>query len=105
MSGLNYWTAIGALVVVGALLFGVVFRFAQHFGSLPRESPKRIAASAITTISIPVLIVGQMLAEGRIREHYFGPGPALSFVAVRIEAIVGGAFMLYVLIRRSATKR
>ena len=105
MRDLNYAIVIGALVVVASLLLGLVFLFAQHFGSLPRESSRRIAASAIITIGIPVIIVAQMLVEGEIRGHYYGRGPALSFAAVRIEAIIGGVFMLYVLIRHLRTKR
>jgi len=104
MMSFGYPVEIGALVAAGALLLWLVFVFAQHFGSLPRESPKRIVASTILTISIPAIIVGQMLVEARLRESFYGPGPALSFTAVGIQGTIGFCLLIYFVWKRKTRK-
>jgi hypothetical protein len=104
MMSFGYPVEIGALVVAGSLLLWLVFAFAQHFGSLPRESPKRIVASTIMTISIPAIIVGQMFVEARLRESFYGPGPALSFTAVGIQGTIGFCLLIYFIWKHKTRK-
>jgi hypothetical protein len=62
--------SIGLIALLGVLQVGIVFVAVKYFGPLPRQSLKRLAAGFVTVVSVPVIILTQVIIEARLRRVY-----------------------------------